>query len=97
MKLFVLLADEVSTDMSLEHRDDLSETFISHLFQHTENTSLEEDLGVSEPVLGGVQLQGQKDFLSDNLAISKSLRDGVGGQNGVSTKLTIITVRTVGI
>ena len=79
LEFLVLFADEVSTDMSLEHGNDLSETFISHLLQHTEHASLEEHLGVSQSVLCGVQLEGQEDLLSDNFAISKALRDGVGG------------------
>jgi hypothetical protein len=72
--------------MGLEHGNNLSKTLISHFFQHTEYASLKEDLSVAQSVLCRVKLESQKNLLGDNLAISKSLRDSVGGEDRVSTK-----------
>ena len=56
LQFLVALAHEVSSDVGLEHSDDFSEAFVPHLFQHTEDASLKEDLGVTEAVLGRIQL-----------------------------------------
>lgn len=74
--------------MGLEHGDDLGQTLVTHVLQHTQHTGLEEDLGGTQAVLGGVQLQGSQDLVRHLSAIHEALRDGVGSQDGVSVQRT---------
>lgn len=43
--LVILNPHESTSTSGLQHGDDLGQTFISHLFQLTKQTSFEEDLG----------------------------------------------------
>ena len=70
--------------MGLEHGDDLGQTLVTHVFKHTQDTGLEEDLGDTKTVLIGVHLESVEDLICDLLAIDKALWDSVGGQDGVS-------------
>ena len=84
LKLLVFFAHQVTTDMSLEECDNLSETFITHVFKCTQDTSLEEYLGVTKLVLVGVHLKSSQDLVTDLFAINESLWDSVRGQDGIS-------------
>lgn len=69
--------------MSLEEGDDLGETVVAHILEATENAGPEEDLGVAETVVVGIELQRGEDLLRSNLAIDETFGDRVGGQDGV--------------
>lgn len=86
LECLVVPSDQVTTDEGLEVGDDLGQTLVTHVLQHTQHTSPEEHLGVAQSVFILVQLQSIQDLLSDNLAINESLRDSVGGQDGVTGK-----------
>ena len=85
----VFFPHSVTTDVSLEHGDDLGKTFITHLLKGTKNTSLEEDLGGSEFIFTGIQLKSFQDVASYLLAINKTLRDSVGGQDGITVEFKL--------
>ena len=70
--------------MGLEEGDNLGQTLVTHVFKHTQDTSLEENLCCAKTVFIGVHLQGGQDLVGDLLTINESLWDGVGGQDGVS-------------
>ena len=84
LELLVVAAHKVGTDVGLEERDDLGETLVTHVLELTEHTGAEEDFGVAETVLVGVQSQGAQHLLCDHLAVNEALGHGVGGQDGVS-------------
>ena len=84
MEFLVVLPVHVSTDMGLEHGDDLGQSLVTHLLQGTEHTGLEEDLAGAELVLGCLQLQGSKDVAGDLLAVDEAFGDGIGGTDGVT-------------
>jgi len=84
LEFLVLATHQVAANVGLEERDDLGETLVSHVFQHTQDAGLEEDLGGAETVLVRVHLKGRQDLLSHNLAVHKTLGNRVGSQDGVS-------------
>jgi len=84
LKLLVLSLHQITTDMSLEKADDSRQPFVTHILKITEDASLEEDLGASNLVLVGVNLDGGKDLLSCNLGVDEAFRDGIGSKDGVS-------------
>lgn len=84
LKALVLSAHQVATDPSLEQGHDLGEAFVTHVFKVTQHASLEEDFGVADSVLVGVNLEGVEDFLCYLLAVGESLGHDIGGENGVS-------------
>ena len=84
LQFLVVLPLQISSDMGLEHGDDLGQTLISHLLQHTQDSGLEEDLGVTETVLCRVQLQSEQDLLRNDLSVRKAIWDSIRGQDGVS-------------
>ena len=84
MELLVAAAHQVTSDEGLEEGDDLRQALITHVLKLTEDTSLEEDLGVSETVVVS-EVEGAQDLLGGDLAVNEaSLGDGVGSQDGVS-------------
>ena len=84
LQFLVLPTHQVSTNMGLEHGDNLSETFVTHVLKHTQDTSLEEDLGDTKSVLVGVHLQSCEDLVCNLFAIDESLWDSIRSQDGVS-------------
>lgn len=72
--------------MGLEEGDDLGEALVAHVLKHTQDASLEEDLGGAETVLVRVHLKGRQDLVGHLLAVNETLGDGVGGQDGVSER-----------
>ena len=84
MQFLVLPAHQVTTNMGLEHGDNLSETFVTHILKHTEDTSLEEDLGDTKSVFVRVHLQSGEDLVCNLFAINEALWDSIRGQDGVS-------------
>ena len=70
--------------MGLEKTDDSRQPFVAHVLKVTEDTSLEEDLGVTNLVLVRVNLDGSKNLLSGNLCVDESIANGVWSQNRVS-------------
>jgi hypothetical protein len=55
-------SNEVTSDVSLEHRDDRAKTLITHIFQVTEDSSFEEDFGVSKFVFCWIKLKSQQNL-----------------------------------
>ena len=70
--------------MSLEHGDDRAKTFITHIFQVTEDSGFEEDFGVSKFVFCRVELKSQQDFFCNNFTINEALWDSIWCQDAVS-------------
>lgn len=68
----------------LEQGQDFRETLITPVLKQTEDTSPEENLGVAETVVIGLQSQCSHNLLSHNLSINESLWDSVGSQDGVT-------------
>ena len=69
--------------MGLEERDDLGETVVAHVLKPTEHTGPEEDLGVAETVVVGVELQRGEHLLRRHLAVDEAFGDGIGSEDGV--------------
>ena len=84
LQFLVVLADQISSDSSLEVGDDLRKAFIAHVFQHTEDSSFEEDLRVAQAVVVCVQLEGTQNLLAHNLSIAESGRDHIWSQDRIS-------------
>ncbi|WAR10655.1 hypothetical protein MAR_035731 [Mya arenaria] len=83
MELFVLHPHEGTSDVCLEQTYNAGQTFIAHVFKVSQDTGFEEDLGVTDLVVVGVDLDGAEALLSGNLGINKALGHGAGGQDGV--------------
>lgn len=86
LQFLVGFPHEVTTDVGLEHRDDLRQTLISHVLKGTQHSGLEKDLSGTKTVFLGVELKGRQDVASDLLAVNESLRDGAGSQDGVARR-----------
>ncbi len=85
LQFLVVPPHQVTTDVSLEVGHDLGQTLVTHILKHTQHTSPEEDLGVTQTVVISIELQSGQNLLGNNLAIDKgTLWDGVGSQDGVS-------------
>ena len=86
-KFFVVHPHEISTDMSLEERQNACKTLVTHVLKLTEDTSTEEDFGVSKTELILIQLKGSQHFLCNHFAINKSFRNCRGSQDGISVEI----------
>lgn len=80
----VVLPHQVATNVGLEEAHDFCETLITKLLKITEHTGAEEHFGMAKTVLVLFELQGTQYLLSHDLAINKSLGDGVRGQDRIS-------------
>merc|ERR1719494_1412479 len=80
----VLNTHEMTFAVSLELRDDLGQTFVTHVFQFSHNTGTEEDLGQTNSVFGLVKLKSFNQLLCGNFTVDESLGDGGSSQDLVS-------------
>ena len=88
LQFLVVLAHQVASDVRLEERDDLGESLVAHVLQHTEHAGAEEHLGVAEAVVIAVELQRRQHLLGHHLAVDEPFRDGVRRQDRVSAEST---------
>jgi len=93
LELLVILADEVSADASLEVGDDLAETFVSHVFESSEDAGLEEDLGVTETVVILIELQRIEHFLSDHLPVDEARGNHVRRQDRIPADINVLVFK----
>jgi hypothetical protein len=61
-----------------------AKAFIAHVFQVTENSSFEEDFGVSKFVFCWIKLKSQQNLLCHNFTVNKPLWDSIWCQDAVS-------------
>jgi len=73
------------SDGRLDTNEDRRKSVVSHFFKSTEETGFEEDFGVTESELFGVDVDGAKKFLGSFLVIKElSFWDGIWVQDSVS-------------
>lgn len=84
LQLLVLFAHQITSNVSLESRNNGRQAFVTHFLKHTEYTGFEEDLGVTKTVLCGVELQSKQNLFRDGLAINEALWNSIGSQDGIS-------------
>lgn len=83
LEFLVILSDQVSSNSRLEVRDDLGQAFVPEVLQHSEDSSLEEDLGVTQSVVILIQLKSGQHLLTHHFTIDETRWNDIGGQNGV--------------
>ena len=83
-KLDVSPSSQEPSAVSLELDDQVCDPEVPLLLEVGEHTGAEEDLGLTDPVEAGVQLQGLDHLLARLLAVHEPLGDHVGGEQLVS-------------
>jgi len=79
LQLRVAFANYVTANKRLEVGNDFRQLLITHFFKLTEDTSLEEDLGVTYTVVVA-DVKGSENLLRCNLAINEAGWDGTGSE-----------------
>jgi len=95
-QLGVVLADEVAADARLEVGEDAGQLLLAHLLELTEDTGLEEDLGVSDTIVVA-EIQRRQHLLRCHFAVHEAGRNGVRSENRVavdSNENNSLTLRT---
>ena len=83
LEFCVVLSNHVASNTSLEVGEDLGETLVTQLFQMTQHSGFEEDLGVTNTILI-LNVQSGKNLLGCDLTVDESSWDSIWSQDGVS-------------
>ena len=92
LEFCVVLSNHVASNTSLEVGKNLGETLITHLFQLTQHSGFEEDLGVSDTILI-LNVQSGKNLLGCDFTVDESSWDGIWSQDGVSKTQILLIIQ----
>jgi len=87
----VTLAHDETTDTGLQVGDDGGQFVFTQLLKLTEDTGLEEDLGVTNTV-AVTEVQSGEDLLRGDLAVNEARWDGIRSEDGITGEQQLIKI-----